>query len=86
MPSKAELYAAHPSACPEIDGLLPYLIHPPSELSSTARWIDFLDHTLLPMMRAFPDDKELPKFLRQVELILFWRAGVPEGQRFWKAA
>jgi hypothetical protein len=84
-PSKAELYAAHPSACPEIDGPLPYLIHPPSELSSTARWIEFRDRTLLPMMKMWTDDAQLPKFLRQVELILFWRSGVPVEQRLWRS-
>jgi len=67
--NSSHFYAAHPSACPEINGPLPYLIHPPGELSSTARWIDFRDRTLLPMMRSFPDDKELPKFLRQVGVL-----------------
>jgi hypothetical protein len=65
--------------------VLDYLIHPPSKLSSTARWIDFRDRTLLPMMAGKSDDPNLPNFLKQVEAILAWRATIAEEDRFWKA-
>jgi hypothetical protein len=81
---KAQLYWQHPDECPELTGALPYLIHPPSRLSSTASWIGFRDNTVLPMMRHRPDDPNLPKFLKQVEAILAWRAAVPPEDRFWR--
>jgi hypothetical protein len=81
---KARLYLQHPDEAPELIGVLPYLIHPPSKLSSTASWIDFRDRTLLPMLQHRPDDPNLPNFLKQVEAILAWRAGIPEADRFWK--
>jgi hypothetical protein len=67
-----EILAAHPEP-DDLTGPLPYL-YPPSKLSSTARWIAFRDKTLLPMMRMYPDDENLPKFLRQVQAVLAWRA------------
>jgi hypothetical protein len=36
------------------------------------------------MMRHQPDDPHLPKFLRQIEIILNWRAAIPAQDRFWK--
>jgi hypothetical protein len=50
------LYLEHPDTCPELIGMLDYLIHPPSKLSSNGRWIDFRDRTLLPMLAGKPDD------------------------------
>ncbi len=82
---KARLFLQHPPATPELTGVLPYLIHPPSELSSTASWISFRDSTLRSMTRNRPDDPNLPHFLKQVELILAWRARVPPEDQFWKA-
>lgn len=82
---KARLYLEHPAECPELIRPLPYLIHPPSKLGSTAAWIAFRDETLLPMIHERPDDPNLPNFLRQVEAILAWRATVPEEDRFWRA-
>lgn len=81
---KARLYLEHPDECPELIGTLPYLIHPPSKLGSTAAWLSFRDETLLPMIEARPDDPNLPNFLRQVEAILAWRATVAPEDRFWK--
>jgi hypothetical protein len=81
---KAQLYLQHPDETPELTGVLPYLIHPPSRLSSTASWISFRDRTLLPMMRQKPDDQNLPNFLKQVEAVLAWRAGISPEERFWK--
>jgi len=63
---------------------LPYLIHPPSEMASTAAFIRFRDRTLLPMIEATPDDPDLPKFLRCVESMLAWRATVPTKKIFWR--
>jgi hypothetical protein len=80
---KARLFLMHPDKCPDLVGPLPYLIHPPSKLSSTAQWIDFRDRTLLPMMRHRPDDPNLPNFLKQVEEILEWRAITP-ADKFWR--
>ena len=82
---KAQLYLQHPDESPEPIGVLPYLIHPPSRMSSTAAWIAFRDRTLLPMMRHDPDDPNLPGFLKHVEAILAWCAALPPQDRFWKA-
>jgi hypothetical protein len=82
---KARLYLQHPDETPELIGVLPYLIHPPSRLSATASWIRFRDRTLLPMMQHRPLDPNLPNFLKQVEAILTWRASVSPTDRFWKA-
>lgn len=81
---RAALYLQHPDESPKLIGVLPYLIHPPSRLSSTASWIAFRDRTLLPMMRSDPDDPNLPNFLAQVEKILAWRATVRPQDRFWR--
>jgi hypothetical protein len=81
---RAALFLQHPDECPKLIGVLPYLIHPPSRLSSTAAWIAFRDRTVLPMLRADPDDPNLPNFLAQVEKILTWRSAVRPEHRFWK--
>jgi hypothetical protein len=84
--SKGELYLQHPHGTPDdLIGRLPYLIHPPSALSSTAAWIRFRDETLYPMMWHRPDDLNLSKFLRQVDAVLVWRAAVSSEDRFWRA-
>jgi hypothetical protein len=45
------LLAEHPDESPaELDGHLPYLIHPPGKFSPTARFTHFRDSTLLPMI------------------------------------
>ena len=41
-------------------------------------------HSLLPMMKHDPYDPNLPRFLKQVEVILAWRAAVPLRDRFWR--
>lgn len=64
---------------------MPYLIHPPSKLSSTSSWISFREKTLLPLMQQMPDDRNLPVLLKQVEIILAWRATIAPDDRFWKA-
>ncbi len=63
----------------------PYLICGPSTFSATARWIAFRDKTLVPMIAHHPDDVFLRDYLRQIEKILRWRAGIPPEQRFWNA-
>ena len=82
---KAQLLLQHPDESPEVDGTLPYLIHPPSRLSTTASWILFRDKTLIPLIQQRPEDPNLPKFLSQANAILAWRATVPPEDRFWKA-
>ncbi len=82
---QAQLLLQHPDESPEVDGILPYLIHPPSRLSTTASWISFRDRTLIPLIQQRPDDPNLPKFLQQAEAVLAWRATVPPEDRFWKA-
>jgi hypothetical protein len=82
---KAHLYLQHPEECPTLVGSLPYLIHPPTKLSSNASWIFFRDATLLSMIEHRPNDRNLPNFLKQVEAILAWRATVSPEDRFWKA-
>jgi hypothetical protein len=82
---RAQLYLRHPDECPELIGTLPYLIHPPSKLSATASWHRFRGKTLLPMIRDAPDDPNLPNFLKQVEMILAWRATIAPEDRFWKS-
>ena len=84
MERKIQLLTAHPDECPETIGTLPYLIHPPSRIASTARWMKFRDRTLLPMIEVMPDDLNLPLFLAQTEKILAWRAAIPAADRFWK--
>ena len=64
---------------------MPYLIHPPGVLSSSARWLAFRDKTLLPMIHDRPDDRKLARLLEQVETILAWRRAIPEADRFWKS-
>jgi hypothetical protein len=81
---RAALYLQHPDECPELIGVLPYLIHPPSRLGSTAAWISFRDRTVLPMLRQQPDDPNLPNFLARIEEILAWRAAITPEHRFWK--
>lgn len=75
----------HPDESPEIVGTLPYLIHPPGRLSSTARWIAFRDRTLRPLIDSRPDDPYLPLFLAQTDRILAWRSTVAPERRIWKA-
>lgn len=72
---KAQLYLQHPEESPELIRAVPYVIHPPSKLSSTASWIRFRDKTLLPVIQHRPEDPNLPNFLKQVEAILAWRTG-----------
>lgn len=84
MTNKARLYLEHPDECPELVGILPYLIHPPGKLSATASWLRFRDKTLLPMIERRPDDPNLQNLLTQVENILAWRATVPAEDRFWR--
>ncbi len=80
-----EMLFSHPSESPEIVGVLPYLIDPPSILASNARWVKFRDGTLRPMIEAMPDDPNLPRFLEQAEKILAWRATIAPERRIWKA-
>lgn len=79
-----QLLYEHPDESPETVGILPYLIHPPSRLASTARWMKFRDRTLLPMIEAMPDDVNLPRFLEQTEKVLAWRATIAPERRIWK--
>ena len=78
------LYLQHPDECPQLIGVLTYLIHPPSRSSATKAWIAFRDKTVLPMLRHSPGDPNLPNFLAQIEAILAWRAALPADQRFWR--
>ena len=82
---KIQVLLEHPDESPEIGGALPYLIHPPSRLSSTGRWVEFRDRTLLPLIAARPADPFLPRFLEQTEKILAWRAAIAPERRIWKA-
>jgi hypothetical protein len=81
---RAHLFLQHPDECPDVSGPLPYLIHPPGTLSSTASWIAFRDKTLYPMILHRPEDRNLSNLLKRVEDILAWRAGIPIEDRFWK--
>lgn len=82
---RAQLYIQHPDPCPDIVGVLPYLIHLPGRLSPTSRWLRFRDATLVPMIWHRPDDANLAAFLRQTEAVLAWRASLRPEQRFWCA-
>jgi hypothetical protein len=81
---KAHLYLQHPDESAALIGVLPYLIHPPSRLSSSRAWAFFRDATLLPMIQHRPEDPNLSNFLSQVENILKWRGDIPLEDRFWK--
>ncbi|MCC6716317.1 MAG: hypothetical protein IT555_00370 [Acetobacteraceae bacterium] len=83
--TRVRLYEEHPDESPELSEAPPWLIHPPSRLSSTASWRRFRDGTLLPLIAARPDDEFLPQFLAQTEAVLAWRAALSPEQRFWKA-
>ena len=89
LPDRAErnamLYMLHPAECPDITEPLPYLIHPPSKLGATSRWLDFRDRTLIPMREMRPDDRFLAALAEQIERIIDWRDKVPTEARFWKA-
>jgi hypothetical protein len=81
-----ELILQHPCTSPDTNARMgPYLICGPSAFSSTARWIEFRDDTLLPMIEHHPGDAFLADYARQIEKILAWRAAIPPEQRFWKA-
>jgi hypothetical protein len=80
-----QMYHQHPETGPEVTGDLPYLIHPPSKLASTASWISFRDKSLRSMIQDRPDAPNLPRFVEQAEKVLAWRATVPPEGRFWKA-
>jgi hypothetical protein len=45
---KAQLYLQHPEESPDLIGVLPYLIHPPSKLSSTAAGYAFATKLFCP--------------------------------------
>jgi hypothetical protein len=80
--TKAGLFLQHPEA-----GFFRSsgLIHPPTQLSSTAAWMEFRDKTLLPLNRERPEDVNIHNFLNQVKIILAWREHVPHEDRFWRA-
>ncbi len=82
---RIQVLLEHPDESPEIVGNLDYLIHPPSRLSSTARWLEFRDRTLRPLIASRPEDPNLPRFLQQTEKILAWRATIAPERRIWKA-
>lgn len=79
-----QLLYEHPDESPEIVGLLDYLIHPPSRLASTARWVRFRDN-MAQAVADRPDDAHLPLFLAQAEKILAYRATIAPERRIWKA-
>ncbi len=81
---KIQVLTEHPDESPEIVSILPYLIHPPSRLASTGRWVEFRDRTLRPLIEARPDDPHLPCFLEQAEKIIAWRATIAPERRIWK--
>ena len=82
---REELYLFHPSESPdEFFGPLPYLIHPPSRMSSSTSWRRYREETLLPLIASNPDDQNLPLFLACAEEVLSWRAQIEPSERFWK--
>lgn len=83
-PGREALYLAHPDEAPEPSRPLPYLIHPPSRLSSSAIWRRYRDETLRPLVAATPDDVDLPRFLACADTVLAWREQVEPSARFWK--
>lgn len=84
-PGFAALYAAHPDEAPEPSRPLPYLIDPPSRLSSSSAWRRYRDETLRPLIASMPDDVDLPRFLACADAVLAWRSHVAPSDRFWKA-
>lgn len=79
-----EILYGHPSESPEIVGTLPYLIDPPSNMASTARWVRFRD-SMAQTVAERPDDPHFPLFLAQAEKVLAWRATIAPERRIWKA-
>ena len=78
-----QLLYEHPDESPETVGILPYLIHPPSRLASTARWVRFRDN-MAQAVADRPDDQHFPLFLAQAEKILAYRATIAPERRIWK--
>jgi hypothetical protein len=64
---KVQILLEHPDESPEIIGMLPYLIDPPSRLSSSERWWVFRDRTLLPAIAANLGHPNLLRFLARTE-------------------
>ena len=81
---KAQMLLQHPDESPEIVGMLDYLIHPPSRLASTARWVRFRDN-MAQAVADRPDDQHFPLFLAQAEKVLAYRATIAPERRIWKA-
>jgi hypothetical protein len=82
--AQASLLFEHPDECPELVGVLPFLIHPPSRFAASSVWVRFRELTVLPMLAHRPDDPNLPRFLAQIDQVLSWRASVAPELRFWK--
>jgi hypothetical protein len=57
---------------------------PPSFMAPTASLVRFRELTRFPLLEATPDDPNIPKFLRAVEVVLAWRATIAPGDRFWR--
>ncbi len=77
------LMLEHPDPSPLQVQTVNYLIHPPGRRAPTAKFIDFRDHCLAPMMEDTPDDRNLPRYAAAVQIVLDWRAGIPLEDRFW---
>ena len=82
---KLAAFLAHPDDGPDVAFTGDYLIHPPTRLSATSRWIAFRDRTVIPLLDLRPDDLWLRAMARQIEAILAWRKAQPPADRFWKA-
>lgn len=82
---KIAAFLAHPDDGPDVPFTGDYLIHPPSRLSATSRWIRFRDRTVIPLLDDRPGDLWLRAMARQIEKIIAWRATQPPEDRFWKA-
>jgi hypothetical protein len=81
---KGYLMLLHPDESPDLVGPGYGCMDPPSRFRSNAKWRNFRDTCVIPMIAACPDDPDWPLRLSQVEKSLAWRARIPVEDRFWK--
>ena len=82
---KGYLLLLHPDESPAHVGPVSGCVNPPSRFRSNAKFKEFRDTCVIPMIEARPDDANWPLMLAQIEKILAWRAAIPAEDRFWKS-
>jgi hypothetical protein len=81
---KRYLMLLHPDESPDLIGPGYGCVNPPSRFRSNAKWRNFRDTCVVPMIEACQDDPNWPLRLSQIEKLLMWRASIPVEDRFWR--